>query len=74
MTKPGDKIIFERREICPWCSKPIHTLVKRVTVRAAVAGETSIEGFIEKDKQTTLEQDYQAEQSKKKKPGRKGKA
>lgn len=68
MSKPGDKIIFEQRSKCPYCSKLIHTKVTRVTIIAAVKGETEIQGLIEKDPQTTLEQDYKASQTKTKKP------
>jgi hypothetical protein len=38
-----------------------------VTIKEAVKGETEIQGLIEKDPQTTLEQDYQATQTKTKK-------
>ena len=55
MTKPGDKVIFERRDKCPWCSKLIHTRVVRVTLTKSVPGQTEIQGFLEKDTQTTLE-------------------
>lgn len=70
MSKPGMKIVFEQRTKCPYCSKLIHTVVRRVTVTPAVKGETKIEGFIEKDPQSTLEQDYRDEYSPEKKRGR----
>jgi hypothetical protein len=67
MSKPTEKTIFEQRSKCPYCSKLIHTKVTRVTIKEAVKGETEIQGLIEKDPQTTLEQDYQATQTKTKK-------
>jgi hypothetical protein len=67
MSKPTEKTIFEQRGKCPYCSKLIHTKVTRVTIKEAVKGETEIQGLIEKDPQTTLEQDYQATQTKTKK-------
>jgi hypothetical protein len=67
MSKPTEKTIFEQRTKCPYCSKLIHTKVTRVTIKEAVKGETEIQGLIEKDPQTTLEQDYQATQTKTKK-------
>lgn len=67
MSKPGEKTIFEQRSKCPYCSKQIHTVVRRVTVKPSVKGETKIEGFIEKDPQSTLEEDYQASLKKEKK-------
>jgi len=60
MSKPGDKTIFEQRSKCPYCSKLIHTVVRRVTIIKAVPGETRIEGFIEKEPQSTLEKDFKA--------------
>lgn len=70
MSKPTEKLLYEQHGKCPWCSKLIHTRVVRVTTTPGVAAQTSIEGFIEKDKQTTLEQDYQNEYSPAKKRGR----
>lgn len=59
MSKPAEKIVFEQRTKCPYCSKLIHTKVTRVTIKEAVKGETKIQGIVEKDPQTTLEADYQ---------------
>jgi len=68
MSKPTEKTIFEQRGKCPYCSKLIHTKVTRVTIKEAVKGETEIQGLIEKDPQTTLEQDYKLALEKHKKP------
>jgi len=54
MSKPMEKTIFEQRSKCPYCSRPIHTRVVRVTVKETVKGETKIEGFLEKDTQSSL--------------------
>ena len=59
MAKPKEKKIFEQRLKCPYCSRLIHTVVRRVTVKEPVKGETKIEGFLEKEAQTTLEAEYQ---------------
>jgi len=63
MSKPTEKVIIERKDKCPYCSKLIHTRFVRVTTTPAVKG-VSVEKFLmEKDTQTTLEQDYTDEYS-----------
>jgi hypothetical protein len=59
MSKPMEKIVFEQRSKCPYCSKLIHTKVTRVTVCASIPGSFKTVGIIEKDPQSTLEEDYQ---------------
>ncbi len=73
MSKPEGKILYECRTKCPWCSKLIRAKVMRTTISPGVKAEMKIEEFVEKDTQTTLEQDYQDEYSPpKKKVKRKG--
>jgi hypothetical protein len=58
MSKPTEKIIFEQRSKCPYCLGLIHTRVVRVTTTPGVKAQSSIKGFVEKDTQTTLSEDY----------------
>jgi len=67
MTKPTEKIVFEQRSKCPYCSKLIHTKVTRVTIVEGVKGQTELRGIVEADPQSTLEKDYQASIKKDKK-------
>jgi hypothetical protein len=70
MSKPTENIIFEQRSKCPYCSRQIHTLYKRVTKTPAVKAQSELVFLIEKDMQTTLEADYQESLKATKKPGR----
>lgn len=60
MSKPEIKIIFEQHGSCPWCSKQIHTKYIRVTKTPMVKAQTELVFSLEKDMQTTLEEDYAA--------------
>lgn len=59
MSKPTEKIIFEQRSKCPYCSKLIVTRLVRNTIKPSEPAQTELCFFIEKEAQTTLEQDYQ---------------
>jgi hypothetical protein len=59
MSKPMEKVLYEDRDKCPWCSKLINTRVVRVTTTPGVKAETSIKGTLEKVTQTTLSEDYE---------------
>jgi len=59
MSKPNGKIIWEQNGKCPYCSKQIHTALFRVTVTPGVKAITELRGVIEKNPQSTLEEDYQ---------------
>jgi len=73
MSKPGEKTLYEKHHVCPWCKKPLLTRVVKTTVEPGVKAQTVIEGFIEKNTQSTLEEDYQASLKKgKKQAKRKG--
>jgi len=58
MSKPGDKTLYEKHHVCPWCKKPIITRVVKTTIEPGVKAQTVIEGFVEKNTQTSLEDDY----------------
>lgn len=60
MSKPTEKIIFEQRSKCPYCSKLIRAKVIRTTITPGVKAETVTTEVLEKETQTTLEDDYQA--------------
>jgi hypothetical protein len=62
-----EKIIFERKDKCPYCSGLIHTKVSRVTIEKSVPGVSEIRGVLEKDPQSTLDKDYQKSLKPKKK-------
>jgi len=73
MSKPGEKTLFEQHVKCPYCSRPIITRVVKKTISPSVKGQTEILGYVEKDSQSTLEEDYQASLKKgKKQAKRKG--
>jgi len=61
MSKPNGKIIWEQNGKCPYCSKQIHTALFRVTVTPGVKAITELRGVIEKNPQSTLEEDYKKE-------------
>ena len=61
MSKPTEKTIFEQRTKCPYCSKLIVTRLVRNTIKKGEPAQTELCFFIEKEAQTTLEQDYQTE-------------
>jgi hypothetical protein len=63
MSKPSEKILYECRTKCPWCSKLIRAKVLRTTISPGVKAETETTEVVEKDSQTTLEQDYTDEYS-----------
>lgn len=67
MTKPTEKIVFEQRTKCPYCSKLIVTRLVRNTIKPGTPAQTELLFFAEKEAQTTLEKDYQASQKKEKK-------
>jgi len=60
MSKPGDKIIFEQRSKCPYCSKLIVTRLVRNTIKKGEPAQTELRFFIEKESQTTFDEDYEA--------------
>lgn len=68
MSKPTEKIIFEQRTKCPYCSKLIVTRLVRNTIKPGEPAQTELLFFAEKESQTTLEQDYMATLPKHKKP------
>jgi hypothetical protein len=67
MSKPTEKTIFEQRGKCPYCSKLIVTRLVRNTIKPGEPAQTELLCFNEKESQTTLEDDYQATQTKTKK-------
>jgi len=70
MSKPGEKTLFEQHVKCPYCSRPIITRVVKKTISPSVKGQTEILGYVEKDSQSTLEEDYQASLKAERKRGR----
>ena len=70
MSKPGVKTIYEQHVKCPYCSRPIITRVVKKTISPSVKGQTEILGYVEKDSQSTLEEDYQASLKAERKRGR----
>lgn len=67
MSKKTEKTIFEGSCSCPWCGKKIVEKVTRFTLTPGVKAETETLGTIEKDTQTSLDEDYKTEQKKEKK-------
>jgi hypothetical protein len=67
MSEPTEKIIFEQRSKCPYCSKLIVTRLVRNTIKPGTPAQTELLFFTEKEPQSTLEEDYQAAQTKTKK-------
>ena len=68
MSKPTEKVLYESEDKCPWCSKLIRTRVVRTTLTPGEKAETEVTGFLEKVTQSTLEEDFNASQTKTKKP------
>ena len=73
MSKPGEKVVFEQRTKCPYCSKLIVTRLVRNTIKPGTPAQTELVFFVEKEPQATLEEDYKyAQHQKKKQAKRKG--